>query len=52
MATQQKESDSSTEVVERRRTRSRSSLILEDTKCKEEEMENVQDRENSLQMSK
>ena len=52
MATQQKESDSSTEVVERRRTRSRSSLILEDTKRKEEEMKNVQDRENSLEMSK
>ena len=52
MSTQQKQSDSSSDVIERRRTRSKSILILQDTKHREEEMKNVQERDTSLEMSK
>ena len=40
------------DVIETRRTRSKSILILQDMKCKEEELKNVQERESSLEMSK
>ena len=43
MSTQQKQSDSSSDVIER---------ILQDTKCREEEMKNIQERDTSLEMSK
>ena len=52
MATQQKETESSTEVIEKRRTRSKRILILKETKLREEEMKNVPEIETSLDMSK
>ena len=40
----QEKTDSSSDVIETRRTRPKSILILQDTKCKEEELKNVQER--------
>ena len=52
MSTQPKQSDSSSDVTDRRRTRSKSILILQETKCMEEEKNNIQERDTSLEMSK
>ena len=52
MSTEPKQSDSSSDVTDRRRTRSKSILILQETKCSEEEKKNVQERDTSLEMSK
>ena len=52
IATQQQKSDSSSDVIERRLTRSKSILIFQDTKCREEELKNIQERDTSLEMSK
>ena len=52
ISTEHKPSDSSSDVINTRQTRSKSILILQDTKCREEEMKNVKERDTSLEMSK
>ena len=52
MSTKPIQSDSSSDVTDRRRTRSKSLLILQETEHREEEKKNVQERDTSLEMSK
>ena len=52
ISTEHKPSDISSDVINTRQTRSKSILILQDTKLREEEMKNVKERDTSLEMSK
>ena len=52
MSTKPIQSDSSSDVTDRRRTRSKSLLILQETEHREEEKKNIQERDTSLEMSK
>ena len=52
ISTEHKPSDSSSDVINTRQTRSKSILILEGNKRREEEIKNVKKRDTSLEMSK
>ena len=52
ISTEPEPSDSSSDVINMRQTRSKSILILEGTKCREEESKNVKKIDTSLEMSK
>ena len=52
ISTDHEKSDNSSDVPVKRRTRSSSKIILEETKRKEEELKNVSQRDTSLEMSK
>ena len=50
ISTEPKPSDSSSDVINTGQTRSKSILILEDTKRREEEIKNVKKKDTSLEM--
>ena len=52
ISTDHEKIDNSSDVPVKRRTRSSSKIILEETKRKEEELKNVSQRDTSLEMSK